>query len=203
MRNGTPTPREATAAPMRREVVAFVPLPPMPEPELHEPSEGEIEAISDALVLLAFSASSGDARIRSAAFELAKRRSMSFPDAVRIVRWALREFCDIGRKRKALDPDTQAELIGETRTRLLLLMKQMMKPENITKGGAAVALKCAEAIAELDGCSVKGMSQIVVPIQINNGGGAVQDPERVKIVEALLARRGIPSRVIDVQGDSA
>jgi hypothetical protein len=175
---------------------------PMPEvPDFDEPTQEQSDLMKDALVCLAFSPMGGDAGVKHAAVELSKKRGLSWVDALPIVRHVQRNMGAVGRKRKAMDPETAAYLVGETRARFAIIMSVAMRPENFQKGGGAVAIKAAQAMAVLDGCPVDGMVQIVGHIQ-HEHEVKVQDPERVAIALGILEtvnRR----RVIDVEADTA
>jgi hypothetical protein len=120
---------------------------------------------------------------------------------MRIVQAAKLQMTIVGRKRKAMDPDTAAALIGETRARMMAIFKTGMSKDNFGKGGAGAAVKAAQAIALIDGCPVDGMVQIVGHItHEHDHEHHVQDPERTAIVEALL-RRARASRVLEVSAD--
>lgn len=161
----------------------------------------DVDALGDALVLLAMSTGGDDLALRQAALEVSRRRSVPLDHAMRIVQAAKLQMTMVGRKRKALDPDTAAALIGETRARMMAIFKMGMAKDNFGKGGAGAAVKAAQAIALIDGCPVDGMVQIVGHItHEHDHEHHVQDPERTAIVEALL-RRARASRVIEVSPD--
>ena len=161
----------------------------------------DVDALGDALVLLAMSTGGDDLAVRQAAIEVSRRRSVPIDHAMRIVQAAKLQMTIVGRKRKALDPDTAAALIGETRARMMAIFKMGMAKDNFGKGGAGAAVKAAQAIALIDGCPVDGMVQIVGHItHEHDHEHHVQDPERTAIVEALL-RRARPTRVLEVSAD--
>lgn len=166
------------------------------------PSESEIEPLNDALALLVMSTGDGELAVHQAAYQLGRRRGIETSEALAIVRRARAWLRNTGEKRKALDPVTQATLLGETRARFLVLARMAMDPANFTKGGGAVALKCMEKIALLDGCPVDGLVQVTGTISHEHEHEhRFADPERAAIAAAILERvRG--RRVIDVAVDA-
>lgn len=186
--------------PAVRETPKAMELTP-PEPmDIDAASTEDIDALGDALVLLAMSAGGDSVSVRQAAQEVSRRRSIPIEHARRIVDAARAEMVAVGKKRKALDPDTAAALIGETRLRFMAIFKTSMSKENFGKGGAGAAVKAAQAIAVIDGCPVDGMSPVAVHIHMPDSGGVVIDPEREAIARAILARVR-PQRVIEVAAD--
>ncbi len=189
-----PPPKVERAAPDQ-------PMQPAAPVELDTLAMEDVDALGDALVLLAMSTGGDDLAVRQAAIEVSRRRSVPIDHAMRIVQAAKLQMTIVGRKRKAMDPDTAARLIGETRARMMAIFKTGMSKDNFGKGGAGAAVKAAQAIALIDGCPVDGMVQIVGHItHEHDHEHHVQDPERTAIVEALL-RRARPSRVIEVAAD--
>lgn len=177
------------------------PAPGMP-PGLAPPTATEMEPLTDALAILVMSTGDGELAVHQAAYQLTKRRGIDAKEALAIVRRARMWLRNTGETRKALDPVTQAVLIGETRARFLVLARMAMDPANFTKGGGAVALKCMERIALLDGCPVDGMVQIVGHISHDHDHAhRVIDPERAAIAAAILERVK-RTRVIDVAVDA-
>lgn len=213
-----PQPASPSVAPVLPpgRVAAAAKPPPKPEraaPPADQPMQAaapveldtlameDVDALGDALVLLAMSTGGDDLAVRQAALEVSRRRSVPVDHAMRIVQAAKLQMTMVGRKRKALDPDTAAALIGETRARMMAIFKMGMAKDNFGKGGAGAAVKAAQAIALIDGCPVDGMVQIVGHItHEHDHEHHVQDPERTAIVEALL-RRARASRVIEVAAD--
>ena len=190
-----PPPKVERTAPPDQPMQAAAPV------ELDTLAMEDVDALGDALVLLAMSTGGDDLAVRQAAIEVSRRRSVPIDHAMRIVQAAKLQMTIVGRKRKALDPDTAAALIGETRARMMAIFKTGMSKDNFGKGGAGAAVKAAQAIALIDGCPVDGMVQIVGHItHEHDHEHHVQDPERTAIVEALL-RRARPSRVIEVAAD--
>lgn len=190
-----PPPKVERATPPDQPMQAAAPV------ELDTLAMEDVDALGDALVLLAMSTGGDDLAVRQAAIEVSRRRSVPIDHAMRIVQAAKLQMTIVGRKRKALDPDTAAALIGETRARMMAIFKTGMSKDNFGKGGAGAAVKAAQAIALIDGCPVDGMVQIVGHItHEHDHEHHVQDPERTAIVEALL-RRARPSRVLEVSAD--
>lgn len=185
--------------PAVRETPKAMELTP-PEPmDMGTASTEDIDALGDALVLLAMSAGGDSVSVRQAAQEVSRRRSIPIEHARRIVDAARAEMVAVGKKRKALDPDTAAALIGETRLRFMAIFKTSMAKDNFGKGGAGAAVKAAQAIALIDGCPVDGMVQIVGHITHEHEHRVV-DPEREAIAQAILARVRT-QRVIEVAAD--
>ena len=190
-----PPPKVERATPTDHPMQAAAPV------ELDTLAMEDVDALGDALVLLAMSTGGDDLAVRQAAIEVSRRRSVPIDHAMRIVQAAKLQMTIVGRKRKALDPDTAAALIGETRARMMAIFKTGMSKDNFGKGGAGAAVKAAQAIALIDGCPVDGMVQIVGHItHEHDHEHHVQDPERTAIVEALL-RRARASRVLEVSAD--
>lgn len=186
---------ERAAPPADQPMQAAVPV------DLDTLAMEDVDALGDALVLLAMSTGGDDLALRQAALEVSRRRSVPLDHAMRIVQAAKLQMTMVGRKRKALDPDSAAALIGETRARMMAIFKMGMAKDNFGKGGAGAAVKAAQAIALIDGCPVDGMVQIVGHItHEHDHEHHVQDPERTAIVQALL-RRARASRVIEVSPD--
>ena len=70
------------------------------------------------------------------------------------------------------------------------------------KGGGAVALKCFEKIALLDGCPVDGMVQVTGTISHEHSHEhRVVDPERAAIAASILERVK-RQRIIDVEAEA-
>lgn len=203
----------AKGRPQQQGGVACAPMPPPapPRPEVvrtptpareiatgDDARDEDIDAIRDALVLLAMNIGGGDLAIQAAARELSRRRSVPLADALEIMRAARLHMRDVGRLRKKMDLDTEHELIGETRARFALLFATAMKPENFTKGGAAAAVKAAEKLAILDGCPVDGIVQVAVRAEHEHTHRIVIDPEREKIALAIL-QSVRPVRVLEAE----
>lgn len=175
--------------------------PPAPTPHIADDSaDADVEALRDSLVLLALTAAGGDVAVQDAARQLARRRDIPLADALGIIRSAREHLRDVGRVRKNLDPATEHELVGQTRARFMLIFQTAMRPENFGKGGAATAVKAAEKLAILDGCPVDGMVEVVVRGK-HEHVHRVLDPERERIAEAILARAGVPARVIEAEAE--
>lgn len=191
-----PKPERAAPVPPDQPMQAVAPV------DLDTLAMEDVDALGDALVLLAMSTGGDDLALRQAALEVSRRRSVPLDHAMRIIQAAKLQMTLVGRKRKALDPDTAAALIGETRARMMAIFKMGMAKDNFGKGGAGAAVKAAQAIALIDGCPVDGMVQIVGHIthEHDHEHHVAQDPERTAIVEALL-RRARASRVIEVSAD--
>ncbi len=218
---GHPAPQAAPVPlPPGRVAAAAMPPPRAPEPppavpatveptpaqaptlDLEEMRPEEIDALGDALVLLAMSTGADDLAVHQAAVEVSRRRNVPIRHALRIVRAAKLQMTAVGSKRKAMDPETQHSLIGETRLRFMAIFKTGMAKDNFGKGGAGAAVKAAQALAVLDGCPVDGMVQIVGHVtHEHEHEHHLQDPERTAIVEALL-KRVRPQRVLEVAADA-
>lgn len=154
------------------------------------PYGDELEHMNDALVLVASSVATGDVGSQAAATKLAEKRGIQLQQAMRIVRAAKVHLTGVGKVRKELDKDNAAYLIGETRHRLMMMWQFSMAPDNFRKGGAAVAFKCAAAVAVLDGCPIDGMIQVA---QYKGGDGDEKpvDPERQRIAIQIMTRAGL------------
>lgn len=166
------------------------------------PTETEVEPLTDAVALLVMATGDAELAVHQAAHQLSKRRGISGRDAVAIVRKARQWLRSSGEKRKALDPATQAVLHGEARARFMVLARMAMDPANFTKGGGAVALKCFEKIALLDGCPVDGMVQVTGTISHEHSHEhRVVDPERAAIAASILERVK-RQRIIEVEAEA-
>jgi hypothetical protein len=166
------------------------------------PTETEVEPLTDAVALLVMATGDAELAVHQAAHQLSKRRGISGRDAVAIVRRARQWLRSSGEKRKALDPATQAALHGEARARFMVLARMAMDPANFTKGGGAVALKCFEKIALLDGCPVDGMVQVTGTISHEHSHEhRVVDPERAAIAASILERVK-RQRIIEVEAEA-
>lgn len=187
----------ATPPPSAPRVPAPIPPPAPIDPET-APTE-DIDALGDALVLLAMSSGGDDVSVRQAAQEVARRRVVPLAEAQRIVAAAGMQNVAVGLKRKNMDPETHARLLGETRARLFAVFKTAMSKENFGKGGAAAAMKALAGIAVIDGCQFDGLVQIVGHVTHDHEHRVI-DPERAVIAEGLLEmfRR---RRVIDVEAE--